>query len=58
MVLNWAYFVSYQVLPAIPRDKAGPEAYRVLSEERLRDAVRRKAEPAELERLITEVEGV
>ncbi|KAF4660028.1 hypothetical protein FOZ61_004302 [Perkinsus olseni] len=41
-----------EVLPALSRDSAGPEAYRVLSEEKLRDAVSRQAEPAELEQLV------
>ncbi|KAF4722437.1 hypothetical protein FOZ62_025410, partial [Perkinsus olseni] len=41
-----------EVLPALSRDSVGPEAYRVLSEEKLRDAVSRQAKPAELERLV------
>ncbi|KAF4734163.1 hypothetical protein FOZ63_004541, partial [Perkinsus olseni] len=41
-----------EVLPALSRDSVGPEAYRVLSEEKLRDAVSRQAKPAELEKLV------
>ncbi|KAF4673758.1 hypothetical protein FOL47_010138 [Perkinsus chesapeaki] len=45
-----------EVLPALPRDGVDSSAYRILAEERLRDAVNRNAKPAELEKLIAEGE--